>query len=328
MKQNIILTLIISSLSFSTYAEEVSALSYDSVVEFINDYSKENKYSKEELVEYFARTKIKKSIVKESQNQPEVKMNWGIYEKKVVTNEKIEKGKLFLKNNYKVLEKAEDTYGVPKEIIVSIIGIESFYGKYKGSNKAIDSISTMAFEGSKRRQVFFRNELISFFDFSYNNKLDPLSLKSSWAGAFGYPQFIPSSIKSYAVDFNNDGVVDLINCKEDAIGSVANYLNRKGWIENNYIAEPIYNVYPNYYSKINSFKLDKDLEYFKNKGAYVKRNMRQTKKAKLIEFEKNNTKEYWVGYNNFHTITKYNRSNLYAMAVFVLANEIKGREVL
>lgn len=328
MKNKILISMFLLPLSTQALSEDISALSYDDVTVFISDYSKEGKYSKAELIELFARTKIKKSIVKSSNNQPEVKLTWEKYKNKVVSKAKIDSGKVFLIDNIETLTKAENDYGVPKEIIVSIIGIESYYGKYKGNNKAINAISTMAFEGSDRRKKFFTGELKEFFNYCHNNDLDPLSLKSSWAGAFGYPQFIPSSINSYAVDFDNDGIIDLINNKKDAIGSVANYLNKKGWKKEGYIAEKASYITPSYYSNINGFKLNYTIESLKDKGGNVKRNMRQSKKLKLMEFKTEKGHEYWVGYNNFHTLTKYNRSNLYAMAIFDLANKIKGEEVL
>ena len=322
--KTIFLSLLLSPISVN--AEEVSALAYDEVALFIKDYTKENKYSKEDLVEFFARTKIKKSIVKQSKNQPEVKLNWESYQNKVVTKAKVEGGIEFILDNMESLKRAENKYGVPKEIITSIIGIESFYGKYKGNNKALNAISTMAFEGSERRQTFFKKELNAYFDYCFDNNLDPLSLNSSWAGAFGYPQFIPSSIQAYAIDFNNDGKVDLINNVEDAIGSVANYLKKNGWKENHYIAEEVYNVNSNDF-KMNTFKLNYTIQDLKDKDVKIERNMRNSKKLKLFTLETNDNTKYLVGYNNFLTITKYNRSNLYSMAVWDLANKIKGEEV-
>jgi len=220
---------VILILSFNSQANDEqykSALAYDNVVEYIN--SNKVKYSRNELIDFFAKTKIKQSIIKSSNNQPEKKLTWGMYKNKVVTRQKIEKGILFVQDNIDSLNKAESKYGVPKEIIASIIGIESFYGKYKGNNNAIDAISTMAFQGSKRRQSFFTKELTSFFNNCYDNELNPMEQKSSWAGAFGYPQFISSSIRAYGIDFNDDGIIDLNNSVDDSIGSVANYLNKSG----------------------------------------------------------------------------------------------------
>lgn len=311
------------------YANEtLPALGYDSVIEFINEYKFKNKYSKEELVEIFARTKITKSVIKKSNNQPEKKLTWESYQKKVVTNKKIEEGKRFIENNYETLNKAEKIYGVPKEIIASIIGIESFYGKYKGNHKAINAISTMAFEGSKKRQAFFKKELESYLDNSWEYKLNPLEQKSSWAGAFGYPQFISSSIKAYGVDFDKNGKIDLNNSIIDSIGSVANYLKENGWIKDNYISEKVFINTLNNNLNYKELKLNYtvgELEYY---GFSFSRNMRKSKKAKIFKLEKNNKVEYHVGYNNFKAITMYNRSNLYAMAVFELANKIKGSEVI
>ena len=212
-----------------------------------------------------------------------------------------------------------------QKIITSIIGIETFYGKYKGDYKAINAISTMAFQGSKRRQSFFKKELEHFFDYCHNNYVNPLIPKSSWAGAFGFPQFIPSSINNYAIDFNEDGKIDLINSIEDSIGSVANYLSKNGWIKDNYIAEEVHNVKEQKFKNIGGFKLNYQVKDLTSKGTVFNRKMRDSKKLKLFKIKKNNQTHYMVGYENFKTITTYNRSNLYALAVFDLANKIKRK---
>lgn len=320
----------IALLSNNVYSEDnkkyVSALAYDDAVLFIDKYSKKEFYSRDELIEFFARTKIKKSVIKKSKNQPEQKLTWEIYKKRVVTKTKIESGKSFIANNYETLLKAENDYGVPKEIIASIIGIESFYGKYKGNHNAIDAISTMAFEGGERRRNFFTKELEAFFDNNFENKTNPMIQKSSWAGAFGYPQFISSSIRSYGVDYNNDGRIDLVNSIEDSIGSVANYLNKNGWIKNNYIAEKV--SYKGEDLKTSGLSLSYTVSELENYGVLFNRKMRDSKKSKIFTLNYNNQNHHYVGYENFKAITMYNRSNLYAMAVFTLSNEIKGSETI
>lgn len=328
--KKIYITMILATITFNSQATEKNykaSLGYDSVVEFIDKYSEKEKYSREEMIDFFARTNIKQSIIKDSKNQPEKKLTWNTYKKKVVTESKIKQGQLFVKENTDVLDAAEIEFGVPKEIIASIIGIESFYGKYKGDYNAIEAISTMAFEGGKRRQSFFQKELDSFFDNCYENGLNPLKQKSSWAGAFGYPQFIPSSIKAYGIDYDKDGVVDLNNSVVDAIGSVANYLKQSGWKEKNYVAEQV--SYRGGDLSVEGLKLKYTVQDLKENGVLFKRNMRKDKPAKIFKLigEKEDP-IYYVGYKNFKAITMYNRSNLYAMAVFQLSNEIKGDEVL
>lgn len=329
MKKIIAFSLVCSMFSsISVSAKEISALAYDDVETFINDFSKENLYSKNQLIDIFAKTKIKQEIKKKDSKQPEKILTWETYKDRVVSSEKVKKGKEFVEEHNVYLKKAEFEYHVPKEIIASIIGIESFYGKYKGNHKAINAISTMAFEGSKRRQAFFKSELKSYLTYTYENKLDPLKLKSSWAGAFGYPQFISSSILHYGVDFDNDGKVDLLNSIPDAIGSVANYLNKSGWIENNYVAMEVKNP-KNFKFDFSGINLIYTVNDLKSKGVIFPKNMRGDKKLKIFKLENNNNSfEYWVGYNNFKAITLYNRSNLYAMAVFDLANQIADKTII
>ena len=325
MKKNIILaSFAIAMFSTSISAKEVSAFAYHEVGSFINDFAKEGLYTKNQLIDIFARTKIKQEIKKQDSKQPERILTWETYRNKVVTKEKIQQGKSFVQNNSVYLNKAEQQYGVPKEIITSIIGIESFYGKYKGDHKAINAISTMAFEGSKRRQTFFQSELKAYLTYTYKNKLDPLKIKSSWAGAFGYPQFISSSILHYGVDFDKNGKIDLFNSIPDAIGSVANYLSKSGWIKDNYIAMKVKNP-KNAKLDYSGINLLYTVNQLKLKGIIFPDNMRGTKESKIFKLKNNNNSfSYWVGFENFKAITLYNRSNLYAMAVFELANDIHG----
>lgn len=328
--KKIILPLTMLLLSNSVSANDdnyKAALGYDTVVDFINEYSQKDMYSRDELINMFAKTSIKKSVLKQSNNQPEKKLTWESYRNKVVSQKKIDFGIQFLNDNILKLQKAENEFGVPKEIITAIIGIESFYGKYKGDNKALDAISTMAFEGSERRRKFFKKELEAFLDNSYYSNLNPLDEHSSWAGAFGYPQFISSSIKAYGIDYDDDKIIDLNNSVDDSIGSVANYLNKNGWIKNNYIAEEVSVKNPDTLD-MKGLSLKYTISELSKKGVEINRSMRKTKNAKIFSLNDSNKDLFFIGYDNFKAITMYNRSNLYAMAVFTLANKIKGSEVI
>ena len=165
-------------------------------------------------------------------NSPaEFTLTWEKYRSIWIEPNRIRNGKLFIKKNLETLERAEAQFGVPKEVITAILGVETRYGKIMGSFRVLDALSTLSFD-YPRRSNFFSQELINLLLLARENDLDIFKLKGSYAGAMGYGQFIPSSYRAYAVDFDNDGSVDLLNSVEDAIGSIGNYLYQHGWKSN------------------------------------------------------------------------------------------------
>lgn len=280
------------------------------VNDFIVEFAQEGLYSEEDLNSFFSNTIIrKKKIIMAQKNQPEKKTSWLNYKNSIVSNSRIQAGKLFMLKNHHSLSKAELLYNVDKEIIVAILGVESSYGFKKGKYRAIDSLSTMAFEYYPRGN-FYKKELKEFFRYTKSNNINVFSINSSWAGAIGYPQFIPSSINHYAFDFNNDGTIDLVNSIDDAIGSIANYLIKNGYKKEDY-----------YFDKIDNENLiistgltvDKDCSDIKLDEKYCKDNF------KVFKLDK----DYYVGGRIFYSITKYNRSNMYAAAVLEIAKSLK-----
>ena len=264
--------------------------------ELVNEHGFERDYVSEVLASAERKQKIIDSISKPA----EFTWTWDRYRKLFIEDKRISNGKLFIKNNLQILEKAENEFGVPKEIITAIIGVETRYGKIQGSYRVIDSLLTLGFD-YPRRANFFRKELISFFLLTRENELNILDIKGSYAGAMGYGQFISSSYRAYAVDYDGDGNADLFNSVEDAIGSVANYLAVHGWKRE---GEIIYNSDPNNVRKI--FKPKKELSKFIP-----------------LMFEEDGKEKYFIGDDNFIAITKYNVSHFYAMAVYYLSEELK-----
>ena len=240
-------------------------------------------------------------IIKSISKPAEFTWTWDRYKNLFLDAKRIANGKRFIEDNLGALERAEAEYGVPKEIITAILGVETRYGKVMGGYKVIDSLTTLGFD-YPRRAKFFKKELIEFFILTRQNNLDITQVKGSYAGAMGYGQFISSSYRAYAVDFDRNGSADLFNSVDDAIGSIANYLNVHGWQPEGNIVTEI---------KLNDIRKPVKTHYNVNKII-------------TLEFEEDGEKKYFIGDNNFIAITKYNISHFYAMAIYYLSEEIKA----
>ena len=240
-------------------------------------------------------------IIKSISKPAEFTWTWDRYKNLFLDAKRIANGKRFIEDNLGALERAEAEYGVPKEIITAILGVETRYGKVMGGYKVIDSLTTLGFD-YPRRAKFFKRELIEFFILTRQNNLDITQVKGSYAGAMGYGQFISSSYRAYAVDFDGNGSADLFNSVDDAIGSIANYLNVHGW-------QPEANIVTEI--KLNDIRKPVKTHYNVNKII-------------TLEFEEDGEKKYFIGDNNFIAITKYNISHFYAMAIYYLSEEIKA----
>ena len=239
-------------------------------------------------------------IIDSISSPAEFTWTWDRYKKLFIEDKRIANGKLFIQNNYETLERAEKEFGVPKEVITSILGVETRYGKIQGSYRVIDSLLTLGFD-YPRRANFFRKELVDFFLLTRENKLDINEIRGSYAGAMGYGQFISSSYRAYAIDYDGDGYSDLFNSVDDAIGSIANYLYVHGWKREGKI---IYDAHPNNVRKV--FKPNKNLSKFIP-----------------LSFNEDGKDIYFIGDDNFIAITKYNISHFYAMAIYYLSEELK-----
>ena len=263
--------------------------------------------------------------------RPAEKMPWYRYRPIFISKSSIDRGVKFWNRHEDILKRAEDEFGVDASIIVAIIGIETRYGTYMGKHRIIDSLLTLTL-GYPRRSEFFKKEFIEFLKLSEEEKLDPFTAKGSYAGAMGIPQFISSSYRHYAVDFNANGQKDLLTEVDDAIGSVANYLKVHGW---QYKA-PIYDELkaPDLAAldrlKTKSLKPDRTYEELNDSGISLVTLQAPTENEKLgvVKLESNlDTFVYNAGFENFYVITKYNRSSLYATAVAELAALITASRI-
>ncbi len=288
------------------YSKTTQALSF--IEEMVTKHGFEESY----LIEIFQSAEKKEKIINSMNRPAEKKFSWAQYKARLISPIRVNNGADFLQRFLPEFEKAEEKFGVPKEIIAAIIGIESSYGSITGRERVIDSLSTLAFD-YPRRSNFFTKQLEHFLLLAREEKLDAFSMKGSYAGAMGYGQFIPSSYRSYAIDFDNDGMRNIVTNPVDAIGSVANYLSKHGWEKNALIAEALERNDITSDFKTSLTLKDKDaLELVSKTNLFDKKYLQ-------INFEDS---EFWLGHKNLYVLSRYNRSSFYVMAVFLLSQEI------
>ena len=228
-----------------------------------------------------------------------------------------------MQENWKALAAAKKKYGVPPEIITSIIGVETMYGRIRGKYRVIDSLSTLAFDYPPRAG-FFKKELRHFLHLVKEEGQDARIPLGSYAGAMGYGQFIASSYRAYAVDFDSDGIRDIWNNPIDAIGSVANYFAKHGWRANGLITVEASKPHDDADDLFNhSLKPNITVAEISRLGVISSTQVDQDTVVSLLLFNGKKGKEYWLGFQNFYVITRYNHSKLYAMAVFQLSERLR-----
>lgn len=216
------------SMVYSSLLAAVEPSSHPRLAKIVSELVDEGLYKESELNDIFSSAEPQEKILDAMTSPAEYKLTWGKYRKLFIQEERIEQGVDFWLEHVDTFNKAEQKYGVPASMIVAILGVESKFGRFKGKHRVLDALVTLIV-GFERRSEFFASELKHFLILSKENQLDPTAILGSYAGAVGYPQFISSSYRSYAVDFNGDGITDLINQPEDAIGSIANYFVENGW---------------------------------------------------------------------------------------------------
>jgi membrane-bound lytic murein transglycosylase B len=292
----------------------------DIIVDF--SYSLERKYKipSDYTINLLKNYKYQDFIIK-TMDKPAESLPWNRYKKIFLNKNKIDDGIAYFKNNKNDIMIVASKFNFPPEILVAILGVESNYGKYNFSIKAVDALCTLAFH-YERRSKFFLNELEYFILYTFKNKIDPNVILSSYAGAIGLPQFMPSSIIKYGYDFDGDNMVDLNNSTKDTLASIANYLIKKGWQHNGPVAYSI-----NKPEKVNiSDMLNKtySLTTFKKRITNIKIPVDNNVECKIIQIDNNeNQYDYWLTFKNFDVLKSYNHSNKYALAVFLLSNELK-----
>ncbi len=304
--------------TFNCAAAVPESKNYD---QFINKMVKQHHFDKQQLQQLFKSVEIKQSILK-AMSSPAEGLPWYKYRKIFLTDKRIQGGVTFWKEYEPVLSAVEQQTGVPAEIIIAIIGVETRYGGNTGSYRVIDALSTLGFAYPKRSK-FFLSELEHFLILCRDQDMDPLKPTGSYAGAMGWPQFMPSSYRSYAADFEGDNKHDIWNNPADVIASVANYFVKHHWQPGQPVTFEV-SVKGNDYKKAISKGLKPDISVRKLKtlNVQVPAQLSDQEQVRLLQFELEKGYQYWVGLTNFYVITRYNHSPLYAMAVYQLSQEI------
>ncbi len=308
--------------SFSTLAQAPAKIKLKLEVEkFITQMVQQHQMDEAALRQMFSQLKSNDGVIK-AINAPATSKPWYEFKNLFVTPMRTSGGVDFWNANAEQLKRAREIYGVPEEIIVAIIGVESIYGKRTGSYRVVDALYTLAFEMPERAS-YFRGEFEQFLLLTRENGLDPLTVKGSFAGAIGMPQFMPTSYRRFAVDFDSDGTINLWENVPDIIGSVANYLHFFGWVAGQPIVVPA-RISGTEYKDIveKGFKPHLTLVQMQPKGVEPTDAMPSELVAGLFSLELEQGQDYWIAFNNFYVITRYNRSKNYAMAVYQLATAI------
>lgn len=304
-------------------ADETAFSARPEVSSFIDRMVMDHAFERDSLVQIFdqivQREDIIAAITRPAESKP-----WYQYRPIFLTPERIRLGIDFMATNREALTRAEETYGIPAEIVTAIIGVETFYGRQAGGYRVLDALATLAFDYPPR-SAFFLGELEQYLLLTQEEGIDPLAIKGSYAGAMGKPQFMPSSYRNFAVDFDGDQKRDLWNNTEDAIGSVARYLHDHGWQQKQAITSPASVEGDGYLAFLDKGLAPKTpLGELRKSGIMSAANLPEDLPAILIRLDGESAPEYWLGFNNFYVITRYNRSPLYAMAVYQLSEKIRN----
>ncbi len=328
MKIKIILkvTLLVLNLCFS-FNVAASYANHPVAKAWVKEMVKEG-FSEKYLNQVIKTAKRKDSILKALNRPAEKRLSWEQYRSRFIEVQRIQNGNKFWRKHRKALERAERQFGVPAQMIVSIIGVETRYGKVTGSYRVLDALATIAFD-YKRRSKFFQNELKEFLLLTKEEKLSYTKPKGSYAGAMGFGQFIPSSFRKYAIDFDGDGIRDIWKNETDAIGSVANYLAEHGWQKDAPVIVAVKvpkAINKDWYN--NGLDLKLTLKDWRARSITSSIKLNQSDKATLMRLEQDKKEHFWFGLQNFYVITRYNRSRYYAMAVYQLSQLIKAENKL
>jgi membrane-bound lytic murein transglycosylase B len=309
-----LLSIALPALALDTNREDIKA--------FIDEMVTDHDYDRAVLISALSEAKTRQTILDAISRPAERTLTWGDYRKIFITEKRINAGAEFWREHSATLQSISEQTGVPCEILVAIIGVETFFGRITGNYRVLDALSTLAFDYPPRSK-FFRKELAQYLLLIREEGIDAATPTGSYAGAMGAPQFMPSSFRAYAVDSSADGHRDIWNNWTDVIGSVANYFVRHGWrsggevVSHASLAKDWTGRTP-----LNSLKLEETVASLSNSGVLFATSQDGDARASLLMLQGADDVEHWVGFHNFFVITRYNRSIMYALAVHQLGEEI------
>ena len=293
MKRYLVLLLLVGWITTGSGTENGHFAESTGARAFIDEMVKEEGFEREKLRSWLGAARHQQSVIDRISAPAEKVLEWGEYREIFLTESRVKQGRAFMERHAEALSRAESAFGVPREIVTAIIGIETFYGRHKGNDRVLDALATLAFDYPPRSD-FFRDELRQYLLLAREQGFDPEKPKGSYAGAMGYGQFIASSYRHYAVDFDRDGTVDLFDNPTDAIGSVANYFHEHNWRRSQPVARRL----------------------------QARESVALVLPARLLVLKDGNERLHWLAYHNFDVITRYNHSDLYAMAAWQLARSL------
>lgn len=291
----------------------------DDVQQFIDQMVEKHGFKRDQLMKKFAEADRLDGVLEAIARPAEKVLTWKEYRPIFISSKRISGGNKFLQEHRETLKRAEQEYGVPAEIITAIVGVETYYGRLSGKTRVFDSLVTLGFDYPPRSR-FFLSELEQFLLLTREEDVDVKEVRGSYAGAMGMPQFISSSYRHYAVDFDGDGKRDLWNNTEDVIGSVANYFKVHGWKAGETVVVPA-RVNGSIEETRSKLKPHTSISDLNKLGVFPILRIDDDPMATVITLKGEDGTEYWLGLDNFYVITRYNHSAMYAMAVYQLSQE-------
>lgn len=308
-------------------APQPSYMARPDVRDFIESLHREHGLGRAELERLFADARRLPAVLRlvdpEPSSAPSPARSYSRYRAKFLTPELISAGSRFWLENADALQRAETEFGVPAEVVVGILGVETAFGSNTGSFRTLDALTTIAFDGARRRD-YFRDELVQLLLMAHESKRDPLSIKGSYAGAMGLPQFMPSSFRRYAVDYDGDGSIDILGSAADAIGSVARYMKAFGWTTGETPTASIRLLPGSEPDFVSGLERVHDVSEVQNRGVVFSGRDPPSGLCSIFELPSPGERSKFVaGFTNFEVVTRYNRSTFYASAVLELGTAIQ-----
>jgi peptidoglycan lytic transglycosylase B len=327
-----LLLVVLAAMAPRAAAVDVPAQGYAArpdVQTFIADLAATDGFDAATLRRLFAQVRMQPKVIAAMSRPLQAPPKWFEYSPQFLSQARVDAGVAFWRENEPALARAQAEFGVPAEVIVAIIGVETFYGRNTGSYRVIDALATLAFD-YPRRADYFRGELKQFLLLAREQGVSPLMPKGSFAGAMGLPQFMPGSVRAYAVDYGGDGSIDLAGDVVDAIGSVANYLARQGWQPGQPVMQPLRLELETQDTVLHQF--DGGMTERRSIAAWVRDGVvgfvipgdLAADPVGLLLLELPAQPAYWMVFNNWYVLTRYNRSRLYASAVWQLAQAVSA----